>query len=302
MANTTNLNLGKLAGTEDIRNFPSVQAGNMDKIDAEAGKARANFADTYNPNSAYALRSWCIHDGELCQCTTPIGSGGEAWNQNHWARRKVTECLASGTMRTVPMTIGTTDWTGSSAPYTATVDSLYITTTSVDLVVWGSNLTNAKAHISSEKKSGAGGMKFTTSVKPTGSVSCTVLVWDNDDGKVGTLLQDTVVTVANGGTGQSTVAGAKQALGVTAVEESVSTLSSQMTSLVTYETQSLYYDVNGISAQITVPTGYVPFLAIPQEGTASGAYLINGSGGAYFCSCIAIANKTRNTRIYFIKV
>ena len=79
-------------------------------------------------------------------------------------------------------------------------------------------------------------------------------------------------------------------------------LNSNLANLVTNNTQSLYYDANGISAQITVPTGYVPFLAVPQEATASGAYLVNGSGGAYFCSCSAIANKSRNTRIYFIKV
>lgn len=37
MANTTNLSLGKLAGTEKLKTFPAVQAGNMDTIDAAFG-------------------------------------------------------------------------------------------------------------------------------------------------------------------------------------------------------------------------------------------------------------------------
>ena len=87
-----------------------------------------------------------------------------------------------------------------------------------------------------------------------------------------------------------------------ASEYDVSLINSKMTNLIISDTQSLSYNANGISGAITVPTGYVPFLAVPQEGTASGAYLINGGGSSYYCNCPNIQNKTRNTKIYFIKV
>jgi len=45
MANTTNLSLGKLAGTENLKNFPTVQSDNMDKIDQAVG---AGFGSTRN--------------------------------------------------------------------------------------------------------------------------------------------------------------------------------------------------------------------------------------------------------------
>lgn len=37
MANTTNLNLGKLSGSEKLKTFPTMQAGNMDAIDSAFG-------------------------------------------------------------------------------------------------------------------------------------------------------------------------------------------------------------------------------------------------------------------------
>lgn len=37
MANTTNLNLGKLSGSEKLKTFPTMQAGNMDTIDSAFG-------------------------------------------------------------------------------------------------------------------------------------------------------------------------------------------------------------------------------------------------------------------------
>jgi len=45
MANTTNLSLGKLAGTENLKNYPTVQSDNMDKIDQAVG---AGFGSTRN--------------------------------------------------------------------------------------------------------------------------------------------------------------------------------------------------------------------------------------------------------------
>ena len=81
---TTVLDLTKPAGNENA--LISVINSNMDKVDAEAGKTRGNFAGTYSASSAYVVGDYCIYQGNLYRCTTAIGSGGEAWNSSHWAQ------------------------------------------------------------------------------------------------------------------------------------------------------------------------------------------------------------------------
>ena len=53
MANTTNIDLVKPAGTD--HELIRVINSNMDKIDAEAGRQRGNFAGTYSTTSGYAV-------------------------------------------------------------------------------------------------------------------------------------------------------------------------------------------------------------------------------------------------------
>ena len=93
MANTTNIDLVKPAGTDHA--LVSVLNANSDKIDAEAGRLRGNFAGTYNASSAYAKGSYCIYQGNLYRCTTAIGTGGESWNSGHWTQVSVGEELTA---------------------------------------------------------------------------------------------------------------------------------------------------------------------------------------------------------------
>jgi hypothetical protein len=67
----------------------------------------------------------------------------------------------------------------------------------------------AKNDITTELKSGGGAILLHTATIPTGTITGTVTVLDADDGRTMTVVQDTVTTVAHGGTGASTVAGAK---------------------------------------------------------------------------------------------
>ena len=85
---TTNLGLTKPALSESAD--VGVINENSDKIDAEAGKSRANFAATYSASSAYAVGDYCERGGNLYRCTTAIASGGEAWNSGHWTQVAVT--------------------------------------------------------------------------------------------------------------------------------------------------------------------------------------------------------------------
>ena len=84
MANTTNLDLVKPLGTDHA--LVAQINSNSDKIDAEAGRTRANFAAEYSASSAYAVGAFCTHNGILYQCNTAIGSGGEAWTSGHWTQ------------------------------------------------------------------------------------------------------------------------------------------------------------------------------------------------------------------------
>lgn len=85
---TTNLGLTKPALSESAD--VGVINDNSDKIDAEAGKARANLAAEYNSSSSYSVGAYCERGGNLYRCTTAIGSGGEAWNASHWTQVAVT--------------------------------------------------------------------------------------------------------------------------------------------------------------------------------------------------------------------
>ena len=93
MANTTNIDLVKPAGTDYA--LVSVINSNMDKVDAEAGRERANFAAAYSDSSAYAVGDLCIYQGVLYRCTTAIGGSGEAWNASHWTQVSIAELLLS---------------------------------------------------------------------------------------------------------------------------------------------------------------------------------------------------------------
>lgn len=130
---------------------------------------------------------------------------------------------AMETMRIVPYSIGVGEWTLDGGVYKATFSSAYITATSKEFAFPDeSYISYAKAHILGEKHSGGGGWDFQTSVIPTGTIKGSMYVFDAPDGKVPVLIEDTVVSIANGGTGESTLAGAKSTLGVTAIENNVS--------------------------------------------------------------------------------
>lgn len=91
--NTGVIDLVKPAGNENA--LISVINSNMDKIDAEAGRARANVAANYSSTSAYAVGDLCIYQGSLYRCNTAIGSGGENWTAGHWTQVNIAGELAT---------------------------------------------------------------------------------------------------------------------------------------------------------------------------------------------------------------
>ena len=115
----------------------------------------------------------------------------------------------TNTMRKLQFSIAVGDWTESSGVYTAEWLNDYITTSSFEIATYDHTLRdNGKGDIELEKKSGGGGLVFTTNALPTGTITGIVYVFDTQDGKLPVLLEDGTVEIEQGGTGATTAAGA----------------------------------------------------------------------------------------------
>ena len=127
-------------------------------------------------------------------------------------------------LRDVPFAVGVSDWTLVNGVYTANFASDYVTSASKVIMTYDKSLEYAQAHIEAAIKSGGGGMTFTTSVIPTGTVKGNLYVFANNDGKLPVLVENTVTSIANGGTGQSSLSGAQDVLGITALSNNITNL------------------------------------------------------------------------------
>lgn len=130
--------------------------------------------------------------------------------------------INQSTLRVVPFAVAVSDWSAVTGGFSATFNTAYVTTTSEEILTYdGSLIDYAKAHIIDAKKSGGGGIVFTTATKPTGTITGKAYVFDNEDHTIPTIIEGTVVPISNGGTGQSSLAGAQSALGITALSEQI---------------------------------------------------------------------------------
>lgn len=138
--------------------------------------------------------------------------------------RNVSKYLNS--MRRVPFAIGKDDWTEvNSSTYTYEFITTYVTASSFDIGTFDNSVRSyAKGDISMEKKDGGGGMVFTTTKRPTGTVSGSIYIWDNNDNKVPVILEDTVIPIENGGTEATSVPGILSNLGLGSANDAQETL------------------------------------------------------------------------------
>ncbi len=183
--------------------------------------------------------------------------------------------ISQSTMRDVPFAVAVADWTLSSGVYSAEFTSAYITASSKEIATYEANYRDyAKASISIDKKSGGGGMIFTTSVIPTGTITGHLYVWDNDDSKVPVLIEDTVVSIANGGTGQSSLAGVKSAFGIDTLNAHINEIDANIGALVTLGSSNSagevtlsesYRNFELVGIQVTNSAIYSPMLIVPSE-------------------------------------
>lgn len=200
---------------------------------------------------------------------------------------QIHESLIS-TWREVPLGVAVADWTLSSGIYTAEFSSEYITSTcKYQVVLDDSWRSYAKADITTELKSGGGAILLHTSVIPTGTIIGTVSVLDADDGKTMTVVQDTVTSVAHGGTGASSVAGAKANLEIPEVVDNLTTddgtkaLSARQGKALNDSVTTLQARTNLKHTTVTVATNewqnqtLTPFTKYARKSAGTGVHIKN---------------------------
>lgn len=201
----------------------------------------------------------------------------------------VTQMTALPTMREVPFTITASQWAlNADDLYEAVFTTSYVTSTSHDFVEFDESIENATDGIKVTKAST--GMKFLSRRVPAGSISGTITPLDNADGKIAVVLEDTVVPISNGGTGASSVAGAKENLGITALENKKFVQLLAPTSFVNGTDVQLSdsienYDEIYVEIYLNTSTGYrstslnIPVLAIKNNGYgAENQHVVSGIG------------------------
>lgn len=132
--------------------------------------------------------------------------------------------ISQMTQRYATLAVATSDWTLSGGVYTAEFTTAYVTTTSHESLKWDQSYWDyAVTPVSAAKKTGGGGIILTTATVPTGTITGTLTVVDNDDGKIPVIIENTTVPIENGGTNASNLAGARANLGIPDVVDNLTT-------------------------------------------------------------------------------
>lgn len=97
------------------------------------------------------------------------------------------------TLRTIPFSIATTDWTSSNGIYTYTLETAHVTATSRDIPILDESIRMLIGDFWPSKVSGGGGVVFKTTAIPGGTISGNLHTLDNMNGKTNIVIDDAFV-------------------------------------------------------------------------------------------------------------
>lgn len=97
------------------------------------------------------------------------------------------------TLREVPFSIATTDWTSSSGMYITTVVTSYVTSSSKDFVMFDGSIRLAQDDITTTKVLNGGGVLFTTRSVPAGTITGSIYTIGDEDGKTTVLVENAFI-------------------------------------------------------------------------------------------------------------
>ena len=147
----------------------------------------------------------------------------------------------TSTFRSVPFALAVNSWTLSNNKYVSTFSSNFITQISKEIVLFDETLENSSSCILVDKIQNGGGLTFTAESIPEGTISGTIYVIDRDDGKVPVLLENTVISITNGGTGANSATGAITNLGIdTLLTNLQNQITSQISQAITAAKLAMY--------------------------------------------------------------
>lgn len=191
----------------------------------------------------------------------------------------VTRVSALPTIRDIPFTVAVSAWNlNQDGMYEAVFTTPFVSATSHDFVELDESVENATDGIKATKAESDGsviGMKFLSRRVPAGPISGTITPLDNDDGKVAVALQDTVMPIANGGTGANTLAGAQENLGITTIKANLGNVYSVPFNAGTYGSSNAKVTDN----LMLQPGFYLLILVLPASNNGAAALGICNSTG-----------------------
>jgi hypothetical protein len=76
-----------LTGAREARDA-AIEAAEQAEAAASQSAAQASIAEVYDATKTYAIGDYCLHDGQLYECTTEITTP-EAWTAAHWTAATV---------------------------------------------------------------------------------------------------------------------------------------------------------------------------------------------------------------------
>lgn len=142
------------------------------------------------------------------------------WDETDDEYVPISSSGGSSAMTKIPFTIAISDWSSITGGYSAVISNGAFTGVSEEFITYTNSInTYLKGNLNAEKDSSDHSMTFITEALPIGTIAGTIYSVANYNGRVGVVMVDDKLPIANGGTNANTAAGALVNLGAIGTSE-----------------------------------------------------------------------------------